>query len=291
MTAKEKIMRPVRLQQHRALRQLARGVLVAVAVVAAMALPLAPAQADSFTYIFNYFVPDHFAPFTQVGPGGPWGTLTISDPIGVGTERVNITLTITPPNTAGQPLEQFYVNFDRDPTDPLVGNDPDFINNTDRFLVAIGSASGTTSPTLGPVGYADGSSTFGFAGFVFDMNPNPTSGAQTFSGSLALRCNTNITGVCTAGSFIDLNANMFNIVAVQGANGDLPDGVAGFYAAYRTNNSTCTGATGTCPEFWAFAAPAAVPEPASLLLMGSGLVGLGAWARRRRGRLQSPRDS
>jgi hypothetical protein len=96
---------------RRRLRCPGRTLVVAAAAVLAMLLPAAPAQADSITFVFDYYtIPPHVAPHTPI-PGGPFGTLTLTDSL-VDPNRVDINLTITPLAAyATAPLEQFYLNF------------------------------------------------------------------------------------------------------------------------------------------------------------------------------------
>jgi len=240
---------------------------IALLTAAVIALS-SQAQADQVTFVFNCEITPH-VPGTSCVAGGPYGTLTLTDSI-IDTNRVDIDLTITPPNTFGQPLEQFYLNFINDT-----------LTNHKFYLVTQNAQVGVASNTpylagelLGSVGF--GNDTFDEPGnqFKFDVNPDPTSGAQTFHGSLSLYSQLPNPDVP-----VNLDVSMF-LTSSEGTS--LPH----LLAAYRTSNSTCTGATGTCGEFWAGSTSVATPEPSSLLFLGTILASVGVVMRRARPGLQ-----
>ncbi len=268
----------------------ALGVTLAACALAWLAMS-SPAQA--VTFVFDYYdVNPHTSPFALTGPGGPWGTLVVTNSIVDPNRRVDILLTVTPPAAyAGAQLEQFYMNFDSDPAETPAGNDPDFLTNHQFYLVKQTAPAGGVSNTpfaagdiLGSVGYANGAAngSFDFANFVFDLNPNATSGALVFAGSLALYDKLPNPDVP-----VDLNASMFDIQSVFKSGVPTPQTIP-MWAAYRLNNFNPNPPDPNFPngEFWAFASSrdgfGQVPEPLTMLGLFMGLGGVGAYIRKRR---------
>jgi hypothetical protein len=241
-----------------------KSALVLGCALACLAVP-GKAQAASITFIFDY----HIGATGLTGPSGPWGSVTISDSV-IDPNRVDIALTLTPP--AGfTGLDLFYLNLDLQPDIPPIGTDPDFLVKTLNYLVPTTNAAGNIGGTLGTVGYSDGTSQFAVNGFLFDLTPNPTSTALTFTGSWALYIDNTSP---LADTPVNLDVNMFLTPSAFTATGGqtIP-----MFAGYSTTPSSAGG-----PVFRAFASSTAVPEPGTLSLLGLGMLGLARARLRRR---------
>lgn len=242
-------------------RSVMLSVILGAWVLACVAMP-GRAQADSFKYLFDYVdLPPHTAASPPV-PGGPFGTITISDNI-LHPNRVNIDLDIQniPAPYNGVALEQFYLNF---------ANDSILSGNNAFYLVTQGAAdppniNGNPFPVADRLGGVQkGNDTQVLAvNFTFDVNPDPTSGNYLFQGSLAF-----YDTLPSPDTPINLDASMFDLAS--GGTGLPP-----MFAAFRL----VPGPSGI-GEFFAFASTR-VPEPSTLLLLGSGLIALAAYGRKR----------
>ena len=239
------------------------------ACVLAFAAMASRAQAASITFVFDYYtVPPHVAPHTPI-PGGPFGTLTLTDSA-VDPNRVDIHLVATPPAAyAGAQLEQFYMNF----VTPFLTNHQFYLVDPTTPATGASNTPFTAGQLLGAVGYANGVATYNFANFIFDLNPNATSGAKDFYGSLSL-----YNQLPSPDTPVNLDVSMFDLVS--GGTNTPP-----MYAGYRLNNFNVNPNDPNFPdgEFWAFASTP-VPIPGALWLFGSGLaglIGIGRWRMRK----------
>lgn len=258
--------------------------LAAVSMAAAVVLTTR-AESATITYVFDCCtVPPHAAPHTPLGPAGPFGALTLSDSL-VDPNRVDISLSINPlaPWHVGF-LDRFYLNFDSDPDDPAVPDDPDFLtDHLFRLVVPDTPATGaantpfTAAQVIGNVSYAKGATSTNFANFIFDFVGNPEDDeSQAFDASISLYDRS-----AAPDTPVDLDVSMFDLTGVLAGTQQLP-----VYAAYRTfavPKDKCD----SWGEFWAFATRKETPGPddnkvpdsgGTLLLLAGSLLGLAALA-------------
>lgn len=165
----------------------------------------------------------------------------------------------------------------------------------EKTLATCGAFSCVNFDVTASSGYQliDGSA-FAFNGTssTFAISPVTITGGSATSASVALNQNVDGFGVFTyaidlSGSPPTANELQFTVSNTTGnvtlADVDLDNASGHMFAAHvlctASNPANCTGNTGFVTN--GGAPPPGVPEPASLLLLGTGLAGIGAWAWKR----------
>jgi len=185
-------------------------------------------------------------------PTGDYGSITLTDNANGG---VTISWNLKP--AFGTTLERILLNT----------VNPNLEASTDIFMVAAGGGAVKT-PTTGTALYSNNGQGLGDFGFDIRLSPND----NDFIGSELLTLWTE----GASGVLVPITTAFFT--ATTPGDPSHP-GTPNLYAGYRTVNITTQG------EFWA-GSTGAVPEPASLMLLGTGLIGLAARARGVRRRKQ-----
>jgi hypothetical protein len=246
-----------------------RASVLAILALAAMLLPTAPAHADSITFVFTCQVvtsltPDQCIEGGSGGPAGPFGTLTLSDSA-IDSNRVDITWTMTP--QWGTNIERVLLNWAGPPSFP--------ISAPDLYLVSQSAPAGSTTNITGTTHiFGNDGQTQGNT-YRFDIRVNESSPqGLTFAASIYLTSGNGATIIdLSPGSFLATSTNL---------NGATPPLYA-LYATAQPGVVTPGWTTSNGTEFWAGVTSNPIPEPASLMMLGTGLLG-GAWTLRRRRR-------
>ena len=223
----------------------------------------ARSEASTLTFTFDCTI-FNTTPATCGSPTGPFGTLTLTDSL-INTNLVNIDLVIYSPPPAGvDGLDKFFLNYDGSISvgGGAINRKFDIVAKDAPFVVdhiSLGDVDWGSPNNEGPFNTT----------LDLNLDPNGSTPSLTFSGALVIY-STN-----SGHAESDLNVDMFNF---KDANNLL-------WAAFNTlpaNQNQQYGATTAL--YQVTGQPTAVPEPSSLILLGSGLFVVARLASRGRAR-------
>jgi hypothetical protein len=224
------------------------GLILGFGMVAAV---MVPSSAQALVFGFNCVIPQ--PPSDVCGPSSSTGTVTLTQ---LSPTRVGIEWHLQP--DFGVTLERILLNF-REPFAP---------HHDFRLLDPAGDRAGIAL-------YSNNTQTLGK--FGFDIRISPSNNALDFVGALER------VSVVGPDMVVPLSVDDFNFTTTPT---ETLSGTPPLFAAFRTHNNPIPPPNG---EFWAGAPgasapgpPGVIPEPASLVLLGTGLVMAGGFAARRR---------
>jgi hypothetical protein len=218
--------------------------------VAFVLMATSNAFADSITFVLDCTYSGVATNGECGAPTGPFGTVTISD--GAADARF---LDIEVDLTDGFFLHFLYLNLPAD-----------FVNGS--FTTWEPQASPSINSVTQDVD--NKGTTYLYLDLAVRSSNNPT---DPWVGTISLRDPL----IAKPNGFFDLDPSLFfNITSDPQANNTPPPSALTYLAVNRVNCSGCTS-----PVFSMVGSYSVVPEPASLLLFGTGLSALGVQARRR----------
>jgi hypothetical protein len=216
-------------------------------IAASCALVALVAVGDSRAATITYGLDIEFSGGQAPAGPTPWVTAQFDDSIG-GPNTVRLTMSAT--NLSGSEyIAEMSFNFD-----PAL--DPTQLTFTDVSSPSVGA---TTVSTGVDAFKADGD---GFFDIFFDFPPPPGSAAARFGPGEVVVYDITYTSAIDVNSFAFLS--------------EMGGGTGSYFAAAHVQNTTGAGTGGS-----GWIGATVVPEPASALLLGGGLLALGVWRKRR----------